>query len=488
MIRICIFSMFTFAAAVATADNPIHLSVGPQLFIDDYLIASQSGLNRRINSPAPVSQNPLVTGSGDQNVSPYLSVLRDPATGRFRMWYDAAANGSNHLAYMESADGITWVRPHQMLADPGNVRWGASVIDDGPSYPNPATRYKFAWWADDPKNPDDQSQWGMRIATSPDGLAWTSIASAPVLQKAGDILSIFYNPLHQHYIVSTSTREDAISGYGNLRIPIQSVSSDLVHWSAPTPVITPDSRDLGVTQFYGMAGVVARGNLLIANLKVLRDDVTAEGAPAGAYGVGYSVLAWSRDGANWTRDTQPFIDRNHTPGTWDHAMAWGDAQVVVGDQTYIYYGGYAWGHKVSATTDRQIGLAVMGRDRYVSRDAGTANGTLVTPVFVSDANDITINALVNGALTVRVLDQNGQPLPGFGWTDFSTIHGDSVSHAARWARAFSTLKGTPIELEFYLTNGQLYGFDLIPVPEPSMFVLVSTGLLGLLAYVWRRRK
>jgi hypothetical protein len=271
-----------------------------------------------------------------------------------------------------------------------------------------------------------------------------------------------------------------------VRCPTQSVSTDLLHWSTPSPVITPDGRDQGVTQFYGMAGVVARGDLLIANLKVLRDDVTAEGAPAGAYGIGYTVLAWSRDGLNWTRDTQPFIDRDYTPGTWDHAMAWGDSQLVVGDQTYVYYGGYAWGHKYNRYTDREIGLAVMGRDRYVSRDAGVTTGTLGTPVFVSGANDITINAMVNGSLNVRVLDQNGQPLPGFGWDDFSTIHGDSVSHAAHWAQAFSTLAGTPIKLEFYLTNGQLYGFDLIPVPEPSALMLAATGLLGLLAYAWRK--
>ncbi|MCH5374438.1 MAG: hypothetical protein JJ992_10695, partial [Planctomycetes bacterium] len=39
---------------------------------------------------------------------------------------------------------------------------------------------------------------------------------------------------------------------------------------------------------------INRGDLLIGMVKVLRDDLVAEGVPAGAYGVGYTSLAWTR--------------------------------------------------------------------------------------------------------------------------------------------------------------------------------------------------
>jgi hypothetical protein len=50
-----------------------------------------------------------------------------------------------------------------------------------------------------------------------------------------------------------------------------------------------------------------------------------------AAGLGYTVLAWSRDGETWERDYEPFIPNNSLPGSWDHAMAWGDEQIQVGD-------------------------------------------------------------------------------------------------------------------------------------------------------------
>jgi hypothetical protein len=36
-------------------------------------------------------------------------------------------------------------------------------------------------------------------------------------------------------------------------------------------------------------------------------------------------------------------------------MAWGDDQLVLGDWTHIYYGGYRWGRKAERLTGRQIG-------------------------------------------------------------------------------------------------------------------------------------
>jgi len=176
-----------------------------------------------------------------------------------------------------------------------------------------------------------------------------------------------------------------------------------------------------------------------------------------AAGLGYTVLAWSRDGRTWQRDYEPFIPNNPLPGSWDHAMAWGDEQLVVGNETFVYYVGYAHGHKVARFTERQIGLARMPRDRYVSRDADLNMRTLITKPVILNAESMTVNANVFDILRIRLLDKNGKPLKNFDWF---TIKGDSIAHPVKWKGSIKFLKGKPVRIEFQLRYAQLFGFDL----------------------------
>ena len=120
------FRWFSFLLAVfmlqcqsQIKDKPLELGAGPHLFIDDYLIADQTFLSRTVNNPEKYPQ-PIVTGAkgGDDNFQPWMSVIRDAETGRFRIWYNTPENiHQSHLGYMESDDGIHWIRPHRVLED-----------------------------------------------------------------------------------------------------------------------------------------------------------------------------------------------------------------------------------------------------------------------------------------------------------------------------------------------------------------------------------
>jgi hypothetical protein len=241
----------------------------------------------------------------------------------------------------------------------------------------------------------------------------------------------------------------------------QSVSQDCLHWAPPRRIIKPDQNDEGITEFYSIGGVVARGDLLLGLLKVLRDDLPCEpGGPAN--GIGYTVLAWTRDGENWQRDREPFFDRNDQPGAWDRAMAWMDCQVLVGEDIYLYYGGYARGHKVERFIERQIGLARLKRDRYVAREASATLATLRTPLVILGAASMTVNAIVSGEMKVRILDFTGKPVPGFDWADGAPLRGDSLAHPVRWRRDPASLRSQPVRLEFALREAHLYAFELTP--------------------------
>ena len=122
--------------------------------------------------------------------------------------------------------------------------------------------------------------------------------------------------------------------------------TDLLQWTQPHHVLVPDySIDEGELQFYALDGYLQRGGLTLGMVKVLRDDLKADTPPdpPDAYGVGYTTLAWSRDGETWMRDPEPFFQPDPQQGAWDHAHAWIDEQLPVGDEVYLYYGGYARG-------------------------------------------------------------------------------------------------------------------------------------------------
>ncbi len=445
------------------AQEPIVLRPGPHLFIDDYLVASSEHIGRVVNVPqrGPGIPNPIVTGKEDGCFQPYMTVLRDDASGRFRLWYghrtEASESSASHVAYMESDDGIHWIRPPRVLKDPGPIQFGVSVLDEGPAFPNAAQRYKFGWWYGG----------GLRIAASPDGFEWTPMSQDVVLRQNHDITGIYFDPLRKRYVATASVYRTGDNWSDKRRVTMQSCSSDLLHWPAPHYVILPeDGPDPGQTQFYAMDGYLARGDLLIGMVKVLRDDLKADDPPdpPDAYGMGYTALAWSRDGETWVRDRAHFFDPDPRKGAWDHAHAWIDEQVVVGDDLYLYYGGYARGHKVNRFEERQIGLVTIKRDRYVARQGKGSLGTLTTPLIVFDASAMTLNADARGGeIRVELLDETGEPIPGFTAAECRPILDEGMYLPVEWKVPLEELKRGPVRIRFSLSDAALFAFDLRPL-------------------------
>jgi hypothetical protein len=463
-LTVCLIcGLIVVGSSMVSAQESALFKPGPYLLIDDAMIASQERLERTIHPPQRLPE-PIVTAAEDENFQPYISVARDAATGRFRMWYNSPVDsGQSRLATIESTDGIHWIRPHRVLDDPpgSRIQFGASVLDEGPDYANPVTRYKFGYY--------DKDLDALRIVGSADGYTWSLIPDAVVLRHGHDINAIFRDPIRKRYIAFVSDSIEDPAWDGSRRIPHQSVSTDLAQWREPWRIIQPEAEETGETQFYCISALLARGDLLVALVKVLRDDLDGEpGKDARAMGdmnrkaagIGYTVLAWSRDGESWQRDTEPFFDRNREPETWDRAHAWIDCQVPVGDEVFLYYGGYARGHKVERFKERQVGLARMKRDRYVSRTAGYARGRLLTIATPLAAETMTINAGIDGMLRVRVVDAAGKAFAGFDWDDCTMLVGDAVAIPVAWAKPLSALKGKTVAFEFTLRESELYSFDL----------------------------
>jgi hypothetical protein len=497
-----IISWAQVAAETPVEERPVVLSPGPQLLIDDYLISQSQGTTRRVNSAERFREEPVVTGSAaHQNWQPFLTVLHDPwapPARRFRMWYnvdtvDDPRDGEwfGATGHLESSDGVHWPGPYKKLtslAADGRVRFGASVLDEGPRHPIPAERFKMLYF-------DAGDLVGPRVAFSADGLEWTANAGGkPIMPKApsDDIWTAGFDPYRKRYFLIGKqfgpfawTNAEGES----LNLPIRryftSFSQDFKSWTDfEGCVYSPDERDPGVTQWYGAAGFLARGGLIVGFLRVLRDDLTASGAPPeaiaannggaanlgsnllgtkGGAGMGYTVLTWTRDGKTWHRDrhTDAFLQPNPAVGAWDHAMAWVGSAVPVGDELFLYYAGYRWGHKYRHSVDRQIGLVKIPRDRLVAREAGSLDGLLTTRPIVLDGDELLLNVDARGGrVQVRLTEPGGAPYAGFDFDDCRPISEDSLAATVAWPRKPITLRGKPVRLQFKLARARLYAFEI----------------------------
>ena len=311
------------------------------------------------------------------------------------------------------------------------------------------------------------------MAFSRDGLRWKEQPAGPRPLLGGDIVDVYWDPIRRRYgaVTKQGWRGQWTDAKGKkhdmgVRAVGHATSRDFVRWTPSELIFKPDEQDEGEIQWYGMGAVMARGRLLIGTPKTLRDALPAE--PGGPVkGIGYSTLAISRDGERWTRFRQPFLDRNPKPGTWDRAMTWIDSAVLVGDQLFLYYGGYGKGHKVEPFTLRQIGLARMPRDRYVSLDArGAAVGTLRTEPLVVGAAQMTLNADARGGeIRVQLLDEAGKVRPGFAFADCQPIAGDSLAHPVRWKGSLASLRRQAVRVEMRLRGARVFAFEFREKPR-----------------------
>ena len=468
------------AEAAMNCSAPIRLSRGPHLFIDDYLIAESNGLTRTTHQPRKLPE-PVLRKAEPWHLQPqwFMKVDRNPKSGLFRTWYNVKnPGGAPYLcyAYAESRDGIRWERPNLGLVDVGGSKdnnliaaplghFALFFVDAGPTCADLARRYKMAYFEE-----------GLCVAFSADGFRFTEYLGNPVIPRnvgdippyqpgyenvISDIIDGCWDPLKKEYLLGCKIEKRGYPGKphhheeGWRRCVGMSTSKDFVGWQKPRFIVTPDPNN-GIEEFYGFKPIV-RGNVYIGFLRVLRDDLPAD--PGGPVeGIGWTELMASRDGRNWTRYQEKFIDRDPRPGTWDHAMAWFADCITVGGKEYVYYGGYSAGHKVG---DREVGLAFLRKNGFVSRDAVARKGMLRTPNVILDGDGITVNAKVKGELRVRLTDAESTPLPGFDWLDCLPINGDSVAHQVRWQGVLPRVMDVPVRLEFSLRDGELYGFDVL---------------------------
>ena len=463
----------------------------------------------------------------------YGTVLQD--NGRFRMWYYACHCGKNPdwppemmrqlakpaawstgetplfqgpLCYAESPDGIHWTKPelgqvlfkgsraNNALALPHAVVSGALVIRDD-AEPDPARLYKMIYqFFPDQSDPPVEAYGRLPTvaqAVSPDGLQWTVIG-IPFRNQFVEPSSFFR--FQDRYLIHYQVM-DAGFGYGAAggtrcgRAGVVRCTADFERWpdllAEGFALAEPEQAERrGMSGSYDQVhlgvGAASFGNVCVGLYGLWHNADFNTGFSEISCDFGLLV---SNDGIHFREPVKGarFLRRDETPVTpvpgqdFNTILCQANGILNVGDETRLYHG--RWrnaGHSGSLRHyTAEVGLATLPRDRWAAfvLNPGEAEGVVCSAPLPMPAGDgaLFLNAHGTAGLTVSLLDERFEPIPGF---DQGRVVGpDGLDCPVRWAgRDLCELAGRSCRIQIRLTAGGavspgLFALSIRPSGPPS---------------------
>jgi len=432
-------------AAELAGTGPINLGSRHELFIDDYLVESVHGLTWKMHEPRKAEVALQFDAPWEGNNCHYVSVFKDGE--KYRMYYravagkDAPASGvgwRDFVCMAESDDGIKWRRPNLGLYEFEGSKQNNIILmndeathnfvafrDDNSAAP-PSERYKAV----------GGGRQGLFGYVSPDGVHWRRLSEQRLITNGYfDSQNLaFWDPVRQQYwayVRGFYQRPGSGEGIRGIRV---ATSKDFIHWTdteridlgdSPaehfyTNAITPYFRAPHIMVGFPMRLLPQRQAELPREFDLLRGE-----------GVSDSVFMSSRDGRKWDRR---FLEAWVRPGLG--ALNWTDRSNAVAagvvptgpDEISIYLVEHV---RLPTAHLRRLTLRP---DGFVSLNAPAAGGEVVTKPFVFQGSQLLVNFATSaaGSLRVEILDEAGQPIPGFALKDSADLFGDSVQQRVNW--------------------------------------------------------
>lgn len=466
----------------------VDIGLHRQLFLDDFIIEMTEGLKRTMHQP-------VKRGAVIRPDQPWESTLQtrcvpawDELQQLFKLWLITSTNipGLAGTSYAESRDGIHWTKPvlrqveingsreNNFISLSSDHQWPQNgienVVYDADDL-DPACRFKGFYGVID-RHP----------MVSPDGIHWTLLDTAAL--PSSDESNLSYDREQRTFIATLKRR----GPFG--RSHAIWTSLDFTNWKDTGVLFHADEVDQRLAR-KNIAARLASSSLQqpvtnnprdynadIYNIGVFRYEGLYIGLPAVYHATGkHKVntdgfhliqLACSRDLRTWKRigDRQPFIGPSPAePESFDRTQLLPpSAPVERGNELWFYYTGIKYRAR-PADADEKTGaicLAVLRRDGFVSLDAGTNGGQLITVPFTFSGDRLMLNVVVRrgGHARAEVLDGNSQTISGFSLADCKPLHGNHTSSEIHWQNGseMSGLAGQPIRLRIDLNNAELYSF------------------------------
>ena len=481
------------------------------LFLDDALISKSENLTFR---PNPPRQEELV--SEQRGLSNHLVVFEDTDSGDglIRLYRRGPRNS---LSVWTSRDGVHFESP-----DLGREYLGArNVVVEDPvglgtifADPNgpPTERIKYF---------SGYRGRGCYLWSSPDGYKFKRNETSALPFRAASQSLVFYDDQQQKYLGYHRSDMERTVGGKSARTSLMTETTDLMRPWPLAPVSSAEQSRLGKTRRLGrkIPYYVDNGPLTPPGFGV--EYPTAFGPiesmdPAGvdvyvpkclkyqwaedaylAFPVMYfhyqgdgpearqalghpdarrgsgpleSQLAVSRDGVQWTRYPRPaYVGIGRHVG-FDLKKAYmGHGMIRRGEEIWQYYVGSEEYHspwRKDRSEREGIFRVVQRLDGFVSADTPYTGGSLTTRPLVFSGNRLVLNIDTDAAGHAQVgfLDEDGQPIKGFGVDECIYLNGDFIDTEVEWlttGKDVSQLAGRSVQLIVKSRGTKLYSMQFV---------------------------
>ncbi|MBR7185645.1 MAG: glycosyl hydrolase family 32 [Clostridia bacterium] len=467
----------------------IDITVGRQLFVDDFLIAS-SDLKRVCHRPVKFEGNPIMRAETplEKATLPCTcpksgGVWYDKFKGKYCMWYEAG--WLHRMAYAESEDGLNWVRPELDVVPGTNeiipgVDADSSAVFIDYDTTDPSQRYKMFFREPGGMMPG-------RAYVSADGIHWSEPTFTSPLQ---DRSTMFYNPFRRKWVYSirhfpTDPKlrlryyrecDDFLDGAVWDR---EDGTTEKVYWMRPDHLDKPDPYIQRTPELYNF-DAVAYESIMLGMFQLHYGPENGDCKKYNVPKITELQACYSRDGFHFSRpDRKAFIPASRTEGNWDrgYVQSVGGLCTVHEDEIWFYYIGFAGGPGRSVMKDSNLtalhlngmhdnsatGIAKLRRDGFASLEG---SGSMMTErlTVAEGKNRLFINAKTGeqGSLRAELLDAEGNPAPGFTLDDCIPFTGDSTRTELCWkdGRLPTDEQLKTFRLRFTLENASFWAFWL----------------------------
>lgn len=480
-------------AAEASDLTVIELESRRELFVDDYLIDQNLGLQHRLH--APVSRGSVFNFDQpwEGNTPFHVTVMQDDGT--YRMYYRGSTH--NHLmqeelrpgetlipshpqvtAYAESKDGVNWVRPSL-----GQVQFNGATDNNildlkGTSRISPfidtSSNAKDGWKykAMAHSGKEDGGKRGLVPLRSRDAVRWERMSDVALITDGWfDSHNIsFWDEQRQLYV---AIYRDFYHGIRSIKF---SSSKDFINWE---PGVWADFGDAPLEHLYTNATIpyersphiyLAFPKRLVPWRNPQHLSTTSETERPG---ISEALFMSSRDGIHWNKYTEAFIRPGRERRNWIHRsnfVARGILPLAPDELSLYVVRHYTY---PSAHLERMV----VRTDGFVSLHAGYPGGEMVTKPFTFTGDNLYLNYATSaaGQIQVEVQDENGIPIPGYSLLEAKPLWGDEIEGVVRWEHAstkggenqLNRLQGRVVRLRFVMKDADLFSIQFRQTGDPN---------------------